>query len=242
MMKAYVHNYQVITPLPQGDFAFHGDSAAEKRLIFHAVQDRQREIQVLDIGFGRGTLGALIKANPETRHWQIDGIDGFEVACYNAALFEQRHYRNIWHGYAQDLPPERLASYDVVCLLDVIEHLDAPTARALLKNLLASLRDDGLLMISTPLWFYPQHSNQAGDLEEHLIGVPASSMMALQPLAYTMGPSLVGTFVYSRRSLDYADLFHPTTDKSFSIEQGAKVAAAVGMRLQPGVVYKTEAH
>lgn len=239
-MKAYVQDYQVVTPLPQGNFAFHGDSAAEKRLIFHAVPDVKRDVQVLDIGFGRGTLGALIKGNAETRHWQVDGIDGFEVACWNGGLFEQRHYRNVWHGYAQDLPADRLASYDVVCLLDVIEHLDAPTARALLKNLLASLKDDGLLMISTPLWFYPQDSNQAGDLEEHLIGVPASSMLALQPRAYAMGPSLVGTFVYDRRSLDYADLFHPTTDKSFSIEQGMKVAAACGMRLQPGVVYKTE--
>lgn len=241
-MKAYVQDYQVVTPLPQGNFAFHGDSAAEKRLVFHVVPDVQRPVQVLDIGFGRGTLGALIKTNPATQHWQVDGIDGFEVACYNAELFEQRHYRNVWHGFAQDLPPHTLGSYDIVCLLDVIEHLDADGAKALLKNLLGALREDGLLVISTPLWFYPQDSNQAGDLEEHLIGVPASSMMALQPLAYAMGPSLVGTFAYSRRSLDYAELFQPVTDKAFSIDRGARVAAAVGMQLKPGVVYKTAAH
>lgn len=241
-MKTYVQDYEVVAPLPQGNFKFNGDSAAEKRLVFHVLPDPQRPVQVLDIGFGRGTLGALIKTNPDTQHWQVDGIDGFEVACYNAGLFEQRHYRNIWHGYAQDLPAQTLASYDIVCLLDVIEHLDAEGARALLKNLLGALREDGHLVISTPLWFYPQDSNQAGDLEEHLIGVPASSMMALQPLAYAMGPVLVGTFVYSRRSLAYADLFHPVTDKSFSIEQGARVAAAVGMQLKPGVVYKTPSH
>ncbi|MEO8297191.1 MAG: methyltransferase domain-containing protein [Burkholderiales bacterium] len=241
-MKAVVQDYEVVAPLPQGNFAFHGDSAAEKRLIFHAVPDVQRPVEVLDIGFGLGTLGALVKRNAETSHWQVDGIDGFEVACCNAGLFEQKLYRNVWHGYAQDLPAERLASYDVLCLLDVIEHLDADGARALLKSLLGALRDDGVLLISTPLWFYPQDSNQAGDLEEHLIGVPASSMMALQPLMYAMGPSLVGTFAYSKQSLEYADLFHPVTDKSFSIEQGAKVAAAVGMRLQPGVVYKAATH
>lgn len=238
-MKTYVRDYEVVAPLPAGDFSFQGDSAAEKRLIFHVVKDPQRQVQVLDIGFGRGTLGALVKANPATRHWQVDGIDGFEVACFNAGLFAQRHYRNIWHGYAQDLSRQALAGYDIVCLLDVIEHLDADTARLLLKNLLGSLREDAHLMVSTPLWFYPQHSHQAGDLEEHLIGVPASSMMALQPLAYAMGPALVGTFVYGRRSLAYADLFHPVADRGFSLEQGRRVAAAVGMRLEPGVVYLT---
>jgi 2-polyprenyl-3-methyl-5-hydroxy-6-metoxy-1,4-benzoquinol methylase len=242
-MKQFVKDYGVIAPLPQGNFAFHGDSAAEKRLVFHLFPDAaQREVRVLDIGFGRGTLGQLIKSQPQTAHWQVDGVDGFEVACWNAELFERRHYRHIWHGYAQDLPPEQLAEYDVLCLLDVIEHLDAQQARALLKTLLSSLRDDAVLVLSTPLWFYPQDSNQAGDLEEHKIGVPASSMMALQPLMYAMGPALVGTFAYRRSSLDYVDLFHPVEDKGFTLDRGARVATAVGMQLKPGVVYKTGRH
>jgi len=235
-VKAYVRDYEVVAEIPDGPHRFFGDSAAEKRLIFHAVKDPQRTIQVLDIGFGCGNLGALIKSNPGTAHWQVDGVDGFEVACFNRPLFEQRHYRNIWHGYAQELPKETLASYDIVCLLDVIEHLDVDQAKTLLKELLTGLREDALLIVSTPLWFYPQHSNQAGDLEEHLIGVPASSMMALQPMAYAIGPALVGTFLYGRRSLAFAELFQPLADRSFTIDKGAQVAVAVGMRLKPGVV------
>jgi hypothetical protein len=47
----------------------------------------------------------------------------------------------------------------------------------LLKSLLTHLHPDAYLLISTPLWFYLQDQAQDGDLEEHLIGVPASSMI-----------------------------------------------------------------
>jgi hypothetical protein len=82
-------------------------------------------------------------------------------------------------------------------LLDVIEHLNIDSAKFLLFFLLLSLRNDALLFISTPLYFLPQAST-AGDLEEHLIGVPASSMMALQPLMYSTYATedlLVGSFI-----------------------------------------------
>lgn len=237
-MKTYVSDYRVVEPLPSGDFAFAGDSAAERRLIFHVVEDLARPVQVLDIGFGRGTLGALVKANPMTRHWQVDGVDGFAVACWNAPLFKQCYYRNIWHGLAQDLPAAQLVRYDILCLFDVIEHLDVAAACGLLRHLLAALGEGDRLLISTPLWFYPQHSHQPGDLEEHLIGVPASSMLALQPLAYAVSPSLVGTFAYGRESLAHADRFQPVTDRSFSLEQGLRDARAAGLQLAPDTVYK----
>lgn len=237
MPQQIVSDYQVMSSMPSEDLAFKGNSVSEKRLIFHIFKDPSRPVQVLDIGFGTGTLGGLIKNNAETRHWHVDGVDGFEINCRNAALFKSGAYRNIWHGYAQELGAVQLKKYDVICLLDVIEHLDIEGSRKLMRNLLTSMRDDAFLFISTPLWFYPQDSECEGDLEEHLIGVPASSMMALQPVSYTIGGALVGCFIYTRKSLDYVDLFQPTPDKSFSIERGIRVATAVGMKLDRGVVY-----
>jgi hypothetical protein len=95
-----------------------------------------------------------------------------------------------------------------------------------------------LFFISTPLWFYPQESINANDLEEHLIGVPASSMIALQPLMYATNHPLVGGFVFGKKSLDFVDFFEPTSNKSLTYDKGLAIANAVRMGLEPGIIYK----
>lgn len=215
-----------------------GDSASPKQLIFHVFEDNSLNVNVLDIGFGAGTLGTLIKGNPETNHWSIDGVDGWEANCYDSNLINKNIYRNIWHGLAQELSSERLKAYDIICLLDVIEHLDVNSARDLVRFLLHNLGDESVLFISTPLWFYPQESMQTGDLEEHLIGVPASSMMALLPRMYAVNHPLIGGFVFGKESAAYADFFQPTTDKAFSYEMGLKIVNSIGMKYQPNVLFK----
>ena len=116
----------------------------------------------------------------------------------------------------------------------MIEHLPPDAAKQLLRDLLTSMRDDAFLFISTPLWFYPQDAMQPGDLEEHLIGVPATSMMALLPKMYSIAPPLVGGFVLGKRSLEFVEFFQPTTDKGFSYEKGLEIARAIGCHLEPG--------
>lgn len=186
----------------------------------HVFNDNSKAIQILDIGFGDGNLGRLIKNYQETSHWSVDGVDGFEPNCNNETLFNEKIYRNVWHGLAQDIPPEQFKQYDLICLLDVIEHLDAESAKSLLKTLLLSMKDDAFLFISTPLWFYPQDSIQDGDLEEHLIGIPASSMMALIPKMYSINEPLIGGFVLGKISLDYIDFFQPTSNKTLVMNKG----------------------
>lgn len=238
MIRQIVKDYQIVRQIESGNYQFNGTSAAMKQIIFHLFDDLSQPRTILDIGFGRGELGHLIRTTPSTTHWQVDGIDGFDVTCRNKALFELGLYRHIWHGYAQDLQQDQLRTYDVICLLDVIEHLDADAAKALLRSILASLGDHSMLFISTPLWFYPQDPQQEGDLEEHLIGVPAQSMLALRPLMYATGPLLVGNFVFGRESLRYIDDFSPTTDRTFDMESGRAAALQAGMRLDPGVLFK----
>lgn len=229
-----VRNYGAIIPLVESDLAVQGDSASPKGLIFHILEDNSRYIEVLDIGFGAGNLGLHIKNNPSTSHWAVDGVDGFQANCHNAALIEKSVYRNLWHGLAQDIPGEQFEKYRIICLLDVIEHLPADTAKQLLRGLLTSMRHDAFLFISTPLWFYPQDTMQPGDLEEHLIGVPATSMMALLPKMYAIAHPLVGGFVLGKRSLDFIEFFQPTTDRNFSYQMGLDIAEAIGCHLQPG--------
>ena len=238
-MKQYVRNYELIEPIGGAAGFPAGNSASPKDLIFLILKDNSQPIEVLDIGFGAGALGALVKSNPGAQHWQVDGIEGFEANCQNQQLIDKNIYRNIWHGLAQELPSEQIKRYHVICLLDVIEHLDIESAKYLLRHLLSCMADDALLFISTPLWFYPQDAQQQGDLEEHLIGVPASSMMALLPTHYAIRHPLVGGFILAKRSLQYISFFQPTTDKTFSYEKGMKIAQAIGLRLDPGIGFVT---
>jgi 2-polyprenyl-3-methyl-5-hydroxy-6-metoxy-1,4-benzoquinol methylase len=231
MLNTIVHNYQVVADIPPTDHVFSGSSAASKDILKFAFSDNRPARTVLDIGFGIGGLAKMVKTDPALQHWQVDGIDGFDETCRNVELFSKGWYRHVWHGLAQDIPLDALRQYDALCLFDVIEHLDAPTAKQLLKTLLEALGPDSRLVISTPLWFYPQDHNRDGDLEEHLIGVPAQAMTGLQPLLYAISPDfLIGNFVLGRESLPHIDNFVATTDRGFSIVQGRAQVAALGLK------------
>ena len=238
MLLQTVKNYQFINEkaVPGGKVA--GTSASPRRLIFDIPLDKAASISVLDIGFGSGSMGRVIKDCSETQHWAIDGIDGFAPNCFNPRLVNDRLYRNVWHGLAQDLPAATLSRYNIICLLDVIEHLTADAAIQLMKHLFSNMREDAFLFVSTPLWFYPQDNQQDGDLEAHLIGVPATSMMGLMPLMYAVSPPLVGGFVYQKDSQHYIDLFCPVTDRAFTYERGMNVARAINCHTSPGVTYR----
>jgi SAM-dependent methyltransferase len=237
-MQKIVDNYKFTGKFFNKKEVPQGDSVSPKGMIFHLFEKNSESKKILDVGFGTGKLGEIIKENPETKHWEIDGVDGWDVNCFNQNLISKNIYRNIWHGLAQDISHEQYIQYDVVCLLDVIEHLDIDTAKWLLRSLFTYIREDAFIFVSTPLWFYPQDQIQQGDLEEHLIGVPASSMMALDPIMYSINQPLVGGFVYKKSSIELIDLFHPTTHKSFSYEKGMRVARSINMQVNPGVLYK----
>ena len=231
MLNTIVQNYQIVAEITPPDHVFSGSSAASKDILKFAFADNRPARIVLDIGFGIGGLARMVKTDPALQHWQVDGIDGFDETCRNVELFSKGWYRHVWHGLAQDIPLEALRQYDALCLFDVIEHLDAPTAKQLLKTLLEALGPNSRLVISTPLWFYPQDHNRDGDLEEHLIGVPAAAMTGLQPLMYAISPDfLIGNFVLGRESLAHIDQFVPTTDRGFSIAQGRTQVAALGLK------------
>ena len=244
MLKQIVENYHVVAhqELTNIKGVASGTSASPKGMIFHIFENNKIPVSILDIGFGSGELGALLKNNPETHHWDVDGIDGWEPNCVNELLINRKLYRNIWHGMAQEIPADQLSQYNIICLLDVIEHLNAETAKWLLRTLLTHMGSNAYLFISTPLWFYPQENQQSGDLEEHLIGVPASSMMALLPTMYSINSPLIGGFILGKSSLDFIEFFQPTHNKNFSFHQGSLIATSIGLQQQPGIVFKTSLH
>lgn len=241
-MRQIVCDYELVAPVPPGNYHFTGNSIGFKPIVRHLFADNGGPRKLLDVGFGVGDLGRLVKTDAETRHWQVDGIDGFGDTCCNQPLFDKRYYRHVWHGLAQELPLSRLQSYDAICLFDVIEHLDAVGAKALLRRLLESLGPDSRLVLSTPLWFWPQAHTHDGDLEEHLIGIPSSSLLRLQPHSFLiLNRYLIGTFVLSRRSLALLDRFQPTEDPAFDHEAGLRDLAAMG-RSADDILYVVQDH
>lgn len=237
MLTQTVKNYKFKSFQPTKKQNAWGESFAEKRLIFHIIPDNTKNVNILDIGFGLGGLGELVKSSKTTSHWEVDGIDGDKANCNNPKLLKKSHYRNIWHGAANDIPGKLIKKYDILCLLDVIEHLEISLAMSLLKHLLLHMREDAYLFISSPLWFYPQEGFAEGDLKEHRIGIPASSMMNLEPVMYALGYHLVGSFVLEKKSLKLVHYFQPTIDVNFSIEKGISVALKAGMNLEIGKVH-----
>lgn len=231
MLSQIVRNYEIIADVSSAGRHFSGNSAAIKQIVRYVYSEKEAQRSLLDIGFGVGELGQIIKTAADTQHWHVDGIDGFFETCCNVDMFNNGYYRNIWHGLAQDIPAEQLASYDMLCLLDVIEHLDPVTAKELLRSLLEALGEQSFLVLSTPLWFYPQDHNKEGDLEEHLIGIPASSLLQLQPVMYCIEANfLIGSFVFTKKSLQHIDKFVPTTDRSFDLQAGRKHLADIGVK------------
>jgi 2-polyprenyl-3-methyl-5-hydroxy-6-metoxy-1,4-benzoquinol methylase len=238
-MRQIIQNYlplEQLTTIPKGIPV--GGSCSPKQMIFHILDNNNHSVEVLDIGFGLGGLGEMVKASNETSHWHVDGIDGWEANCLNKELASKKIYRNIWHGFAQELTVETLQKYKIICLLDVIEHLDVETAKYLFRTLLTGMGNDSFLFISTPLWFMPQEAIQEDDLEEHLIGIPASSMLSLIPKMYCLGMATVGGFVYSKMSLKYIDFFQPTPNKNFTQEMGINILKSLNIPHQPGILYK----
>ncbi|HEY4371609.1 MAG TPA: methyltransferase domain-containing protein [Burkholderiales bacterium] len=239
MLRQIVKDYSVVTTLTPSGVVPQGTSSAAKGVIAYILEDNAAEASILDIGFGTGGLGELIKSDARTRHWSVDGVDGFEANCANPILLKSGIYRNIWHGLAQEIPLETLAQYKIICLLDVIEHLPAEAAKLLLETLLRNMGQDSFLFISIPLWFYPQDMMQSGDLEAHLIGVPVTSMTALKPKIYCVSEPFIGTFVLTKGSLDFIDAFQPTTDPRFSMERGMELADLIEFRYDTNIIFRT---
>lgn len=97
---------------------------------------------VLEIGCGTGNLGKLIK---QRQSCEIYGIE----LDKNAAKIAESKLDKIYSGFVEDyieILPQNY--FDCIILADVLEHLKTP--EPVLKELLKSLKDDGLILVSIP--------------------------------------------------------------------------------------------
>ena len=138
-------------------------------LILELVQ-HEKPTSILDVGVGFGKYGVLLRELLDVPHqryhpdsWQvrIEGVEGCEV--YRTPIHDHV-YDAVHYGDVRALL-DGLPVYDVVLLIDVLEHFDRDEGEEVLRKLLAHARK--ALIVSTPLNPTMEQTYLDNDLERH---------------------------------------------------------------------------
>lgn len=130
-------------------------------------------MSILDIGIGFGKYGVLAReyldvnsGHLRREDWQrrIDGIEVFEG--YLSPLHEYI-YDHIYFGDAREATKGLTARYDLILLIDVLEHFDRNQGLAFLQHLTTIGRN---ILVSTPSGYVEQGPLFGNHFEEHHSG------------------------------------------------------------------------
>jgi hypothetical protein len=125
---------------------------------------------MLDVGAGFGKYGVLareyldvadVSKDYHLRKHRIDGIEAFRE--YLTPLHDYV-YDKILVGDAREIVPKLTSHYDLILLIDVIEHLSADDGRRLISDCLKAGTN---ILISTPNEFCEQHDTFGNPFEIH---------------------------------------------------------------------------
>lgn len=141
----------------------------KSQIMTYLQENAGKGSRVLDVGPGAGAYGKLLKSAGYTH---VDAIEIFEryVTDYDLTSI----YERVIVGDVCDV--RGLRYYDVIILGDVLEHIPAVRAQALLIRLSTICR---LLIVSIP-WRYPQGPSYGNDHERHLQDDLTPEIMALR--------------------------------------------------------------
>ncbi len=129
-----------------------------------------RPNSILDVGIGFGKYGylcreylELLDGRQKLDDWQrrIDGIEIFER--YITPL-QEKIYDHIYPGDALDILPGLSKKYDLILLIDVIEHFEYAQGDRLLRLCLQLGKN---AIVSTPKFDFPQSACFGNPFERH---------------------------------------------------------------------------
>lgn len=130
----------------------------------------EKPTSILDIGIGFGKYGVLLREaldipfeRYEKRDWKIkiDGIEAFKD--YQNPIHEYI-YDKIYYNTVENVLPS-LDHYDVIMLIDVLEHFEKNEGRTILEELL--LHVNKAIIISTPIDPDDQEEYNGNTYEAH---------------------------------------------------------------------------
>jgi SAM-dependent methyltransferase len=112
-----------------------------------AVGKRDRPLRLLDAGSGFGQYTYYLSAM--STNWKILAVDvKEEQIADNNQFFHRIGRRNVLFKWADLVYFQEEHTFDLVLSVDVMEHIEEDVA--VFRNLHASLRKGGMLLISTP--------------------------------------------------------------------------------------------
>lgn len=125
---------------------------------------------LLDIGAGFGKVGFLAREYLDV--WDLQAgytewkrrIDGIEVFKEYLTPVHDYIYDNIYTGNAQEILPSLEHTYDLACMIDVLEHFTYEDGLEILDKILAKSRN---LILSIPKDIGEQHDIYDNEHEEH---------------------------------------------------------------------------
>jgi SAM-dependent methyltransferase len=125
---------------------------------------------LLDVGVGFGKFGFLAREYLELwdgreayNDWQRR-VDGIEAHAAYITPLQRQLYNDIHIGDARQILPRLQHRYDLVLLVDIIEHFSLKDGTALLQQCLRVGRN---LLVVTPRNFFPQQAAFGNDFEKH---------------------------------------------------------------------------
>lgn len=131
--------------------------------IVHALVelDQPTPLEIIDVGAGWGKYGLL------AREYLGHAIDGLDVHPDPVLDFvRERIYRRFYHLNALTAPPAFWRPYDLVLMVDVIEHMGMEEGAALLGRLI--LFHCCRVLVATPKVFFEQGPVGGNPYERHL--------------------------------------------------------------------------
>lgn len=144
--------------------SFHGQIS---RILDFILSEKPKSI--LDIGIGFGKYGVLCREQLDIaferykkEDWNIiiDGIEGFEK--YKNPIHEYV-YNKVYYGLVQDVIKDLKKKYDLILIIDVLEHFDKTEGEQIINKLLNKCKS---LLISVPA-IPEKQSYLDNDLEKH---------------------------------------------------------------------------
>lgn len=165
-----------------------------------AELQRLRPGSVLDVGVGFGKVGMLVREYLECWYgryapssWQIavEGIEIFEG--YRNPLWSSM-YNRVHVGDARDLVG-KIGRFDVAICCDVIEHMDKASGLDLVHRLVENC---GVLLLTTPISFWPQGAENGNPHEVHRSHWHADDLCGVDGRIVELGSTFGATLIRPR--------------------------------------------
>ena len=121
-------------------YTWKDDPYSSHRVALDWITALPPETRILDIGCAQGLLGARLERNPQ----RLVGVEPNPLWAAQAA----QYYGRVINQPFEALADETLAGYDLVVMLDVLEHMAEPETA--LRRVRRVLPPDGRLILSVP--------------------------------------------------------------------------------------------